>query len=370
MSFLWKVILVGMVFVLLAGCEPKEDGKPIDNNHGNTGNTGSDNQNTDGDGTEDTGFDQDTSHSTDTNSGVIVPDCGGCTGVGDDLEAMRCAVDLCDASVVISQDYTSPTTPNKKILIAETRSAINRFGDPNNGLAPLLNDSYVLMGTGRIPYTTVHNDQIGAGSSLEDGFAADKTARIFDVMEWRLRLKAPKNAGGFQIHYVFFSTEYDEYIGDKYNDKFYIFIEAPSTDGGTRTVINFTECREPGGYSDFVCNSGMDACNVGERYCYIAINTALSECCWYDECSDGIWTTNISGTGFSCGGKYQDITGDGGHIYGSSTGWLATEWPVEPGEEFDLVFHIHDTGDAKRDSAVLLDKFLFVGKANPGTTPI
>jgi hypothetical protein len=47
-----------------------------------------------------------------------------------------------------------------------------------------------------------------------------------------------------------------------------------------------------------------------------------------------------------------------------------TEWPVEPGEEFWLTFHVHDTGDGIFDSEVILDGLQFVGAVTPGTWAI
>lgn len=84
-------------------------------------------------------------------------------------------------------------------------------------------------------------------------------------------------------------------------------------------------------------------------------------------CPAGRFTTNISGTGFSCAdSEFNDSSAQG-----SSTGWLVTEWPVEPGEEFTLIFHVHDTSDEILDSEVLLDKFQFIGKVvNQGTTRV
>lgn len=200
---------------------------------------------------------------------------------------------------------------------------------------------------------------------MNDPFSKD-SLEINDAMEWRLHLKAPKDAHGFRIHYVFFSEEYDDYIGTEYNDKFYVFIESPSTNAGARTVINFTACRDPDVYYDFECAAGMSYCADGEKYCYVAINTALSECCWYNGCPGGPATTNISGTGFECAkSESQDDA-----TKGSSTGWLVTEWPVEPEETFDIIFHIHDTSDHRYDSEVILDKFVFVGKADAGTKPL
>ena len=143
---------------------------------------------------------------------------------------------------------------------------------------------------------------------------------------------------------------------------------APSTNGGARTVINFTQCR-PDAPPDYTCPADMPACTEGDQLCYVAINSALSECCWYDGCTTAADNTDITGTGFECGTEATDYVGDYsyGFTYGSSTGWLYTEWPVDPGEEFSITFHLHDTADSILDSEVLLDKFVFVGDPDPGT---
>ena len=68
-------------------------------------------------------------------------------------------------------------------------------------------------------------------------------------------------------------------------------------------------------------------------------------------------------TGFECAAS----SGSDGPHAGSSTGWLRTWWPIEPGEEFDLVFHLHDTSDGIYDSEVILDEFEFFDEVKPGT---
>lgn len=303
---------------------------------------------------------------------AIEPDCEGVSAVGDTLKNMRFAIDLCDDQTFVSQEYVSPTKADTE----GTFAAVERFGADYNHLEPLMNGSYALMATGPA-VSEVHNGNMGGGETT-DAFSKDDF-EVYDVMEWRLRLKAPEEAQGIQIHYVFFSTEYDEYVGTEYNDKFYIFIEnSKKTNNGEKTVINFTECRDPEVYSDFKCPKTTEACTKGDKMCYIAINTALSECCWKDGCDNGksLWTTRIEGTGFSCAElKLQETDGivpskTKGSKFGSSTGWLATEWPIEPGEEFDLIFHIHDTSDHLLDSEVIIDKVLFLTKVKVGTRPV
>jgi len=375
----WSAVL-GMIvasFGLWAGCESGGDDyssgdSDSDGDTDTDADTDTDTDaDTDTDGDTDTDADTDTDGDTDT--GPIIPDCTGCEGVlGATLEAMLCGVDLCDPAVVLGQDYYSPSGDNTGV----TYSAVARFGDVANDLTPQLNNSYSLMASGPANGTNHSSDLLGGGLlGINDPF--DTAAKVFDVMEWRIHLTAPEGAHGFQVSYVFFSEEYDEYISSQYNDKLYIFKSLPDDDT-SRQIINFTACRDPDTYYDFICGAGNPACTEGERYCYIAVNSALSDCCWYPNgssyapnptdpaCPDGTGGTNIGGTGYECAddSSYDTSTN------GSSTGWLQTSWPCEPGETFDIVFHIHDTSDGIFDSEMILDSFLFVGESDPGTTPI
>jgi hypothetical protein len=158
-------------------------------------------------------------------------------------------------------------------------------------------------------------------------------------------MKAPNNALGFSIDYIFFSEEYEEYIGTSFNDKFYIFLQAPQTTGNQKIVVNTTSCSNPNTYHDIIVD--------GEKKCYIAINTSFSEPCTNPQ-------TNISGTGYECGAP------DSSH--GSSTGWLVTSHEIKGGEQFELTFHIHDTSDGIYDSEVILDNFHWLSQPfSPGT---
>jgi hypothetical protein len=320
-------------------------------------------------------------HGTDGDGGtLILPDCSGCPAVGTELDNLRCAIDLCDPSVFIEQTYWSPTI-TKEAKLTRSRAAIERFGDSGNDLEPLLNGSYAVMATGYAvpavpPDNYDHNQSLGAtlvkpdGPSVPDPHASSDESPAYDVVEWSLRLRAPADAHGFQIHYVFFSEEYDEYVGREFNDKFYIFLVAASTASFEHPIINFTQCRPSVTTPDFTCPADWPGCTEGDELCYLAVNSALSECCWYDGCTTMDENTDISGAGFECGMAEQDYVGDYsmGFTYGSSTGWLVTEWPIEPNEEFTVVFHVHDTADSLLDSEILLDKFVFKTDSDAGTT--
>jgi len=281
-----------------------------------------------------------------------------CTpATGSTLDAMACAAELsCNASAFKGQGMASPTGDD----LSSAWTAVNHFGAGGNDLAPKAGPSYALLATG--PATgTSHSTDLSSFGSWSDPYSNSDVC--YDVAEWTVTLQAPANAKGFSVDYVFFSEEYDDFIGTSYNDKFYILMQAPQTTGNQTRVINFTDCRNPGSYHDL---AGA-ACPLPSGYCcYIAINTALSECCWYGGCPDGTWTTDISGTGYSCaGGSFGDSD-----AAGSCTGWLTTSWPIQPGETFTLTFHIHDTSDGIYDSEVILDNFRWHSTATtPGTEP-
>lgn len=314
---------------------------------------------------------------------LVLPDCSSCWGVGEELENLRCAIDLCDDAVFVSQTYTSPTITRDEKL-RRSRAAVERFGSDTNDLRPLYPEtagSYVLMSTGYAvpsvpPDAYDHNQSLSGtllnpdGPSVPDPHAAAHEYPSYDVVEWSLILRAPDDAHGFQVHYVFFSVEYDEYVGREFNDKFYMLLDASTTEGMEHPIINYTECRPTVTTPDFVCPAGNPGCEAGDELCYIAINSGLSECCWYDGCTTMASNTDITGTGYECGTEDVDYVGDYsmGFTYGSSTGWLVTEWPIEPGETFTITFHLHDTADSILDSTVLLDKFVFVREADAGTT--
>ena len=263
---------------------------------------------------------------------------GPCTGHS--IDAYLCAMEMCFGNAIISANVSSPTGDN----INNAWEAVSHFGSANNDLAPWGGDSYALLASG--PATgTSHTTDLPGGGSAADPFANDGYS-TYDNVEFKVVMTAPTNAVGFAMDYIFFSEEYEEYIGTSFNDKFYIILKAPQTTNNVKTVINYTACSNPGSYHDFTDENG-------QKQCFIAINTAFSEPCSNVQ-------TNISGTGFECGPP------DSAH--GSSTGWLTTSWPIAANETFELIFHIHDASDGIYDSEVILDNFHWLSTPfTPGT---
>jgi len=292
-------------------------------------------------GMEEKGFDNldnDCNGVIDGVGGEFEPDCQGqCTG--HTVDAYLCSLEVCYDDLLVSAAFSSPSGAN----IDPAWQAVSHFGNVWNDLAPWAGDSYALLAAGQATGTS-HSGGLG-GFSVGDPYANDGY-QTYDNVEFQMVLKAPLGALGFSIDYIFFSEEYEEYIGSSFNDKFYIFLTAPVTTGGQKIVVNHTACSNPNAYFDFVDDEGNKAC-------YVAINTAFSE-----PCSNP--ATNISGTGFECG--------PGGSTAGSSTGWLSTSWPIEAEETFTLTFHIHDASDQIYDSEVILDNFKWLGEPfDPGT---
>jgi hypothetical protein len=290
----------------------------------------------------DDGLDNNCNGVADESGGEIIFECQGpCTG--HTIDAYLCSMEVCFGDLLISSQLWSPTGDN----INSSWQAVTHFGSPNNDLAPWAGESYALLASG--PATgTSHTTDLSGGGGKGDPFAKDGYT-THDNVELVLQIKAPAGAIGFSIDYVYFSEEYEEYIGSSYNDKFYIILQAPQTTGGQKVVINSTACSKPNQYFDFIDQE------TGVKQCYIAINTALSEPCSNPQ-------TSIAGTGFECGPP------DANH--GSSTGWLSTAWPIEGDEIFSLTFHIHDTSDGVFDSEVILDNFKWLSDPfNAGTVP-
>jgi len=376
------IAALALIFALAAGCDHltlvavAEDAAP----------------DTDSDIDIDTDTDTDTDADGDGDGGpvdeVIEMDCSACEGVGPDLESMLCAIDLCDFGVVSQNQYTTlgdMVGSAGGCTLEDTYEAVEHYGFASNDLAPKLNDSYAMMSTGLVEASDnstacwvaeegVYVDDPFTNDLCWDADVGKHACPIYDAMKWKITMTAPEDAKAFRLKYVFFSAEFDDFIGASFNDKFYVILEADSTEGGAETVINFTECREPEWF-DMQCPGPEYGCEAGEYLCYVAVNSALSECCWYPQgsgfasnpddppCPGGTAQTDISGTGFTCA---VDAASDG-NLTGSSTGWLQTAWPIDGGETFSLTFHIHDSEDQVFDSTVIIDSFQFLRTFDQGT---
>ena len=157
--------------------------------------------------------------------------------------------------------------------------------------------SYGLMATGDV-FASPHSNSLPGTGSIDDPYG-DAAYSTYDNVEFKMEMVVPEDAAGLEVDFIFMSAEYEEFIGENYNDKFYIFSPGEASTGGEKVVINTSLCRDPDAYYDTL---GED----GEERCYIAINSAFSEPCTPPDESnpDGPISfaaqTDISGTGFEC----------------------------------------------------------------------
>jgi hypothetical protein len=128
------------------------------------------------------------------------------------------------------------------------------------------------------------------------------------------------------------SAEYPEWVDLGYNDTFYAIIDRPDHD--ERQNISFDDYDHE-----------------------IEVDNAFFEDPPH---------TDLTGTGYD--GQCWDEWYYEQDVCGSSTGWLRTQWNVEPNEEFSVTFSIHDEGDGVWDSTVILDNFQWsLNPVDPGT---
>jgi hypothetical protein len=288
-----------------------------------------------------------------------------CDGLGGTATELACAMELCptdsyyNSAVFSSADgVTNFATPTEAVV---------KFGSPAN-LDPQAGNGYAMVSSGNCLQTSgARGTSLTGSTGYVDPW--DPTLTGYDSVELTVELTAPSNAGGFSFEYLFYSAEYDDYIGTIFNDKFYAIMNTtegtyPSVDD---QVINFTECRDQtsAGYSDFIDIVACPGHPFG-HCCYIAVNNSYSECCWYDGCPEGFSDFPITGTGFECA---PDMFTDSS-AYGSSTEWLTTMMPVTAGDTFQIHFHVHDCGDHVFDSQVVLDNFQWIeGTVTQSTFP-
>ena len=179
---------------------------------------------------------------------------------------------------------------------------------------------------------------------------------VNDMIDVKLELKAPPNAQGFKFDFNFHSSEWPSFVCSAYNDSFIAYLTAQGFNGGRSDNISFDAKSNPVS----VNNGFFDRCTPNSPTGCAPLSRPGTAAC-----AGG--TGELEGTGFgllqpSCDFAHPQTSG-------GATGWLTTQAPVQPGEEFTLEFMIWDTGDGVLDSLTLIDKFQWVGNVvQTGTT--
>ncbi|HEY8380077.1 MAG TPA: choice-of-anchor L domain-containing protein [Nannocystis sp.] len=132
-----------------------------------------------------------------------------------------------------------------------------------------------------------------------------------DLLFGSFEVQVPGGVDGFLFDAVFFSSEYPEFVGDKFND---MFIGWSTSEAYTGNVTFFE----------------------GQPFTVTALAEAMENAGYVGDAPE------LAGTGFE------------GH---GSTGWVTIQAPVVPGETFTFAFAIMDMGDSSKATATIVDNW-------------
>ena len=163
---------------------------------------------------------------------------------------------------------------------------------------------------------------------------------VNDMVMLTMTLKVPTNAKSFSFNLQFMSSEYPEFVGSMFNDKFLAILSSKAFSGNISFDAHNNPITVNAGFFD-VCTSAQ-ICNGSKT----------------NKCTAPV--TGLNNTG------YEQDDGSGTPV-GGGTGWLTTTSPIQPGETATLKFAVFDEGDAQYDSAIILDNFQW--QLMPATAP-
>lgn len=284
----------------------------------------------------------------------------------DPLDAAR-AIELCPAADdkhwgVLSARWTTPDgegTPGDALMHGILPSFGNAFS-PRAGTHFLALSSGVARAPGQADYTPGCSDQFDTPTAnLPDHFDGTSTTcppeaqltEIQDAIALEIVLRVPTNASALIFDSAFFTEEYPDFICTPYNDVFEVLVDPTPAGASADGNVVF----DLDGNAVTVNNSLLRACDPGEfggkRFaCPLGLEPLQGT--GYEDC-EGIETVfgTILDTFF---GRDEALP-----EYGASTGWLKTEFSVQPGGTVTLLFAIWDSGDGALDSLSLIDHVRF-----------
>ena len=158
-----------------------------------------------------------------------------------------------------------------------------------------------------------------------------------------LHAAGAQHALSFSFQFNFMSSEYPEWVGSEFNDKFLAILDSKAFKETSRSTA--TRTPSPSTSASSRCATRRPSARGRDQH----LQDRHQE---------------LNGTG------YQLDDGNG-IPQGGGTGWLTTTSPVVPGETVTLRFIIFDEGDHILDSAVLIDNFQWqlTPAAGPMTIP-
>ncbi len=279
-------------------------------------------------------------------------DCGGEPG-GEPMEQqMLKAMGLCNSAII--QSATLSGDPVAYGVYDTWGAIVPRLStQPDDGL-PTQNCKWAYLSSGVAldpdPQGSWDSD-LGISEADPAPTSGQDGADIHDLTQFIVTLRVPINVTGFSFDFIFFSSEYPEWVCSQFNDTFYALVDnEPQLNGGQRTNISFDNQQNE-----------------------ITVNNGFFE-------PAPTWSVSITGTGYELS-ESMPMCGLGDGVpgctvpnpcpafQGSTTGWLRTTSPLSPGEDVTLTFSVHDEGDGVLDSAVVIDNFRWqtVPIDGPGT---
>jgi len=228
---------------------------------------------------------------------------------------------LTDQSNLVDSSYEDADTEGHRQAIV--LSSLGTM-EPTDGL------TFALFSTGIAGYVPVTTDELNPGDERGTWFK-NKYSFPRDYSELTMTLQVP-----LYMHYLyydvqFFSTEYPEYVGTKYNDLFTITVNSP-----TKGISQY-ELSVNSGY--FVLDSNDIP---GTGFDIFAQSGNPSDVDLVDR------TPRSPGADAGA----SDIIPIGGAMH-----------PVSPGEEITVTIRIEDIGDSMFDSTAFVDNLRFSGFA-------
>lgn len=293
------------------------------------------------------------------------------------------AIELCNTATesdrrwgVLSARWTTPDGKGKpgSDLLHGILPNLGANYTPRQGKRLLSLSSGVARATGQPGATRDCSDSLPAQSTgLPEGFDGNSSSCEFteeissveDAVALELKLRVPSNVAAISFDSAFFTDEYPDYICSIFNDFFQVVVMPKRMGSGKEGNVVF----DLDGNSVSVNNSLLRVCEPGDH------GGKSFDCPLGPASLAGTGVDDCAGTGLLPGGIFGDLSGMR-ESYGASTGWLNTQFAVQPGEVITMRFTIWDSGDSSLDSVSIIDHVRFHLRSEPPppekpmTTPI
>jgi Putative metal-binding motif len=239
-------------------------------------------------------------------------------------------------------NYGPNVTPRKGATMAALSSGTARDQTDPGFIFPQPT-GWSASGNGNPPavYLAAHGGVLQTKPGCPNGSGANDSANL------KVQIRVPTNAKSFTYKFKFYSSEFEEWVCDNFNDFYLALLTTTANPIGTGP-----------GQIPPDRNISFDA--LGNP---VSVNNGFFDVCStiYPGC---LGTTELIGTGMGGGSSAPNALDDGG-----GTSWLTTTSPVVSGETMTIEFMIWDTGDRLWDSTVLLDAFEWsLNTGSVGTT--